>query len=91
MSFRLEEVEAFKDIFTSSCELIRASEGCEYLELIQDVNDQRIFFTISIWRDAESLNNYRNSELFGRTWKATKALFDQKPEVWSADVIKQLS
>ena len=90
MVFRPEEVDAFKKIFAESCELIRASDGCEYLELVQDVNDPAIFFTISIWRDPDDLLNYRNSELFGRTWKATKALFAAKPEVWSTDVIREL-
>ena len=87
MTFRPDSWADFLDIFEKSCERIRASEGCHHLELVQDVNSPEIFFTLSIWEDEESLNGYRNSELFAATWEKTKALFGDRPSAWSTNVV----
>jgi quinol monooxygenase YgiN len=83
MVFRADETDAFLHIFDAGCEEIRASGGCRHLELVRDRDDPRIFFTISIWENEASLDAYRKSDLFRRTWTATKMLFDDAPEAWS--------
>jgi hypothetical protein len=85
MSFKPENIEAFKLIFETNWQKIKGFEGCEYVELLQDKNNPQIFFTYSLWQSEEHLNNYRNSELFNGVWAATKALFNAKPEAWSVD------
>lgn len=90
MVFSPGEIETFKGIFAETSEQIRASEGCEYLELVQDVLDQRIFFTISHWKDEESLNNYRRSDLFKATWQSTKVLFEERAGAWSTQTLHKL-
>ncbi|HEY0262023.1 MAG TPA: antibiotic biosynthesis monooxygenase family protein [Chitinophagales bacterium] len=88
MTFRKEEIEQFKNIFAEKKAFITAFSGCEKVNLFQDKNDERIFFTISIWQSEEALENYRHSELFRETWAATKVLFDDKPEAWSIDIVQ---
>jgi len=83
MSFKPKEVDAFLDIFKASKDSIRAFEGCEYLELLQDENHSHVFITHSHWQTEQALDAYRGSELFQDTWKKTKALFLEKPEAWS--------
>jgi quinol monooxygenase YgiN len=90
MVFRADATDEFLHIFDKGCEQIRASEGCHYLELIHDKNDPRIFFTISIWEHEDALNAYRKSDLFRRTWAATKVLFDDAPIAWSTESHKRL-
>lgn len=90
LTFRAEEIEAFKDIFEDSKEAIRSFEGNEHLECLQSKNDPRIFFTYSHWKDEAALENYRHSPLFEKTWAKTKALFDDKPEAWSTQLIDRL-
>jgi quinol monooxygenase YgiN len=85
MTFKIEEVQNFLDIFEASKDKIRQFKGCEYLELLQDRTDRRVFFTYSSWLDQNSLDAYRHSELFHEVWTQTKALFDAKPEAWSTD------
>lgn len=90
MTFRPAETDNFSNIFKNSKDKIRNFPGCHYLSLLRNHQDPRIFFTYSIWEDQEALNNYRKSELFGITWKATKALFEEAPEAWSVDRIQEL-
>lgn len=90
MTFREEETERFEEIFHESCDHIRATEGCMYLELTRATADPRVYFTISLWQDESDLDRYRRSDLFKATWTATKALFEEKPRAWSTESIKIL-
>ena len=90
MVFRADATDAFLHIFDNGCDAIQAFEGCHYLELVRDVNDPRVFFTISIWENAASLEAYRHSELFKRTWAVTKVLFDEAPQAWSTNSHKRI-
>lgn len=83
MTFKLEEVDAFLELFENSKSLIRHFEGCLHLELLKDANDPRIFSTYSKWINEDALNAYRNSDLFGKVWPATKSKFSEKPVAFS--------
>ena len=85
MTFREDAIEQFLEIFNSSKEKIRGFEGCEHLELLRDVNDPRVYSTYSYWRSVEDLDRYRDSDLFGKVWPVTKALFDARPVAHSYD------
>jgi heme-degrading monooxygenase HmoA len=87
MTFKPENIETFKNIFESSKNLIAAMDGCRHVELLQDINNPSVFFTLSMWDDPQDLEAYRQSELFIGVWSKTKILFDAKPEAWS---VKQL-
>jgi quinol monooxygenase YgiN len=88
LTFKPENAEEFKAIFKSNWQKIKGFEGCEHVELLQDENNPAIFFTFSLWKDAESIENYRNSELFEGVWASAKKLFDDKPEAWT---VKELN
>jgi quinol monooxygenase YgiN len=90
MVFRTDATNKFLHIFDAGCEEIRASDGCHSLELVRDENDPRIFFTISIWENEAALNAYRKSDVFRRTWSATKMLFDDKPVAWTTESQRKL-
>lgn len=83
MTFKAEEVDAFIELFNETKDRIRHFEGCQYLELMRDYNDEHVFATYSHWENEEALNRYRHSELFGEVWKATKAKFADKPIAFS--------
>lgn len=83
LTFKIEEIERFQEIFEESKNKIASFPGCDYVELLQQADDPRVFFTYSLWRDVEALDDYRHSELFQSTWAKTKVLFDGKPEAWS--------
>jgi quinol monooxygenase YgiN len=87
MTFRPDAVEDFKKVFDESKHLIRGFEGCHYLELLQEAGEGNIFFTYSRWNHPQSLENYRNSQLFQATWARTKVLFAAKPEAWTVNVL----
>ena len=91
MSFHEENIAAFLGNFELMKTKIRNSPGNRLLELYQDKNDPRIFFTYSYWETEQDLENYRQSELFYDVWQFTKKLFNDKPEAWSVDKLVSLA
>lgn len=90
LTMRKEEVNTFKNYFSTVCETIRNQEGCTLLQAWQDINQPEIFFTYSLWKQEEDLNRYRDSEFFLQFWKTVKPWFGAKAEVWSFDKIVDL-
>lgn len=90
MQFEEDKIEVFKALFEAQKQKIRNVDGCEFLELYQDLNNKGIFFTYSYWKDEKNLENYRNSELFKTIWAATKKNFCAKPEAWSVQKLVSL-
>ena len=92
MSFQPEKLETFLAVFNDSKPYISKAEGCLHLELMQMPETPNVIFTFSFWRSEGDLNSYRHSELFAKTWKKTKVLFNDKPQAWtlkSLEVVKQ--
>ncbi|MCC6818299.1 MAG: antibiotic biosynthesis monooxygenase [Bacteroidia bacterium] len=85
MHFRPDETENFIQLFESVKDKISAMEGCLGVDLLRDINSPDIFFTYSHWDSEKHLNAYRDSELFGITWKNTKSKFAHKAEAWSVE------
>ena len=83
MSFKTENIDTFKTIFKNNWQHIKNFNGCKHVELLQDKNNPCVFFTYSLWDSEESIETYRNSELFNTVWSATKILFNDKPQAWS--------
>jgi quinol monooxygenase YgiN len=83
MTFAPEHVPAFLALFHSSEDRIRQQPGCRHLELWQDAHNPAIYCTYSHWDDAEVLDGYRTSALFGEVWPATKRLFAAPPVAFS--------
>lgn len=83
MQFAEGDDDQFLAVFAASAKLIRAVDGCHYLELLRDHNAPGTFFTLSFWRDEEALNAYRKSDLFKNTWDQTKPLFTERAVAWS--------
>ena len=87
LTFQEDKTEEFLSIFEISKSRIRNFKGCLHVELLRVKKQRNVFFTFSIWEDEKALENYRQSELFQNTWLRTKALFSNKPEAWTVDLI----
>ena len=85
MHFTEAGVAEFLEIFRENMQAIRNFEGCSHLELLKDVDDPFTFTTLSYWRDAECLDNYRKSELFGSVWGSVKTLFSERSQAFSLE------
>ena len=85
MTFKEDHIDDFRNYFPDIVDKICAQKGCKHVELMQDINDSRIFFTYSKWESENDLNAYRGSELFGQVWPKVKKWFDDKPEAWSVE------
>lgn len=90
MEFKSENTAEFLEIFRHSHPLIRAFKGCHSLKLIRDISNNSCFFTISNWESEASLNKYRQSDLFKKTWAKTRILFNEKAEAWSTEIITEV-
>ena len=86
LTFRAELVPDFMSIFEESKEKIRAFDGNLHLELLRDLAQPNVLFTLSFWENEQALENYRASELFNTTWARTKALFAEKAAAWTVEV-----
>ena len=83
MHFAAAYVDEFKTLFSNIKLLISNFEGCNGVKLLQDETDSTLFFTISKWKSAAHLENYRKSDLFKETWAIVKPNFKSKAEAWS--------
>ena len=88
MTFREEDVQTFiSAVFDQSKARIRAFEGCRHMELLRHKSRPNVLFTLSYWDDETALEAYRASALFADTWAKTKALFAEKAEAWTVELI----
>ncbi|MFM7619288.1 MAG: putative quinol monooxygenase [Bacteroidota bacterium] len=88
LSFAKENEEAFLKLFHLQNAHIRAMEGCLHLEALRtEAEKSVIYFTYSKWTSILDLDAYRSSSLFGEIWPKTKALFNDKPEVWTLTAV----
>ena len=83
MSFDPGKLDQFYALFKSSKSTILDFDGIHQVNLYRDNKEKNVLFTISEWDNENSLNNYRNSDFFDKTWQKTKALFIDKPQAWS--------
>lgn len=86
LHFRQEHTEAFLQLFADTKRQIRHFPGCAHLELLRQKDDPSVFFTYSFWENEAALEAYRQSELFEKTWKATKVLFAEKAQAWTVEL-----
>ena len=63
LTFKPTETDNFLAIFEDSKNKIRAFEGCERLELLNDINNRNIYFTYSWWQHPDNLENYIENPL----------------------------
>jgi heme-degrading monooxygenase HmoA len=91
MSFQADAIDTFEGIFEESCQRIRAFPGCQELTLLQDIDQPHRFSTYSLWENPESLEAYRQSDLFRSTWAKTKVLFSDRPTAVSYRIVRHLS
>ena len=87
MTFVPERCQDFEDFFVEIKEQIKGQPGCHDVQLMKDNAQSGVYFTYSIWDDQESLDAYRNTELFGKVWPTVKAWFAAKPEAWSTTLL----
>jgi heme oxygenase (mycobilin-producing) len=85
MHFTDAGVDEFLRIFKENMEAIRNVDGCSHLQLLRDLDDPLTCTTLSHWTNAESLENYRKSELFGRVWGNVKTLFSERSQAYSME------
>ena len=83
LTFEPTKVAEFKRLFKEEKKTISAFEGCQKVDLLEDIDYDNIFFTYSEWKDPDSLERYRQSDFFKTTWARAKTFFADKPQAWS--------
>jgi quinol monooxygenase YgiN len=90
MHFSAAGVEEFLEIFDRHKEAIRNFQGCTHLQLMKDADDPLCYATLSHWNNQESLDLYRQSELFGKVWGRVKTLFSERSQAFSLEKFIEL-
>lgn len=83
LTFRTEQVDAFRELFGTHKGQIRGAAGCSHLALWQDDTVPGLFFTLSHWNEASDLEAYRESALFRGIWRMVKPWFAAPAEAWT--------
>ncbi|MCX6182008.1 MAG: antibiotic biosynthesis monooxygenase [Bacteroidetes bacterium] len=82
-----DKIGDFQQLFDRYRKDIAAFPGCLHLQGLQGTAKTNIFFTYSHWDSEESLNKYRNSDLFNEVWPQAKEWFQEKPEAWTTNML----
>ncbi len=85
MHFTEAGVEEFLRIFDQHKAAIRNFPGCSHLQLLKDADGSTTYTTLSHWDEAQSLENYRKSQLFGEVWGRVKTLFAERSQAFSLE------
>lgn len=85
MHFTEAGLDEFLEIFNENKKAIRDFPGCTHLQLLKDSEDPCCYTTLSHWDQAQSLENYRNSALFGSVWGRVKTLFSERTQAFSLE------
>lgn len=85
LEFQAERLDDFLSHFETVKFQVSNFPGCAGMKLLQDKSDPSIVFTYSVWKNEESLNNYRHSGLFHSIWPTIKPWFRKKAEAWSVN------
>ncbi|WP_103026836.1 putative quinol monooxygenase [Salinibacter altiplanensis] len=88
MTFASDKVDRFLAHFDKAAPHIRSFPGCHHLELWRDIDSPTACTTYSQWESPEALDEYRDSDLFHRTWSTVKPLFADRPRVQSYTVAR---
>lgn len=91
MTFRPDALPDFLALFDATAPHIRAFQGCLHLELWQDGRYPNQLTTYSHWASEDALEAYRRSDLFGTTWRTTKAWFAAPAVAHSHHVLRSAS
>jgi hypothetical protein len=87
LTIKEECIELFHHFFVQHHEIIKKSNGCIDVNLLQSIHSKHIFFTYSNWNSADDLENYRSSDTFKNIWAKVKPMFAEKAEAWSLERI----
>jgi len=85
MTFRIEKSDDFENYFLTIKDQVVGQPGCYGVKLFKEKEETGIFFTYSHWDSENDLNNYRQTEIFGKIWPTVKRWFASKAEVWTVD------
>ncbi|WP_028567028.1 putative quinol monooxygenase [Salisaeta longa] len=88
LTFRPDAVDAFLSHFDAAAPKIRATDGCQHLDLWRATRYPNICTTHSRWASRVALDAYRHSDLFRSTWAQVKPLFAAPPQATSYTVAR---
>lgn len=83
LEFQAAHLSDFLRFFDSISHVVNEFPGCKGMKLYQDVDHPTIVMTYSHWNSDQDLENYRNSEAFGKIWPSIKPWFAAPPEAWT--------
>ena len=85
LHFQEDKIADFLSFFDTVKHKINSCPGCGGMKLLQDIHCPSIVMTYSYWDNENSLNQYRNSEMFDVVWSTIKPWFSEKPQAWSLE------
>ena len=82
-----DALQAFQNIYAKRNPYKNGVAGCLSVEILRDINESNICYTLSEWETNEALEEYRNSAYFKQTWPMVKALLSKRAEAYSLETL----
>ena len=83
LTIKSGKVESFRKVMEKYLPNFHDVPGCLYLEILEDIYRENIFYTYSHWKDQMALDTYKNSEIFKKVWQQVKPWFAEKAKASS--------
>lgn len=84
-----DAIQVFEKIYKERNPSKNKIQGCRSVEVMKDVNEDLVYYTVSQWDANEDLEAYRASAYFSETWPMVKAQLSQRAEAFSMTEIEK--
>ncbi len=82
LSFQNQYCPHFESMFPKIQQIVFSSKGCKEVKLLKSM-EKGLYFTYSHWDTEQSLEDYRQSDVFKKIWSDFKTNFKDAPQAWS--------
>lgn len=84
------DLEAFRVIYDARNPMKNKVKGCRSVKIMKEINDENVYYTVSMWDSDADLEAYRSSAYFKETWPMVKAHLAVRAEAFTLKDITEL-
>ena len=88
LDIKAEEIKTLLAYMKTEVQKVNAIDGCEIYAFHQNTNGSNKFLLYEEWRDMDSFDAYKNSDVFKQTMATLSPLMASKPDSAYYDSIK---
>lgn len=83
MTIDADRQDDFESVFSGARSKIASFNGCQELRMLKAIDSTGVYTTVSTWTNQDALEQYRQSDLFKKTWSTVKPMFTARAVAYS--------